>query len=228
MSLRVKICLSILLLNYAVAFSQLYYVNLPPGHNKLHLGDDRIPGVVGSPFLAENWDIGSIVLKNGNVIDSLPLRYNVYSKEIHFQSKNDTYILGSPDSVLSIRIKDKQLVYLPFEDNKHHQAYDYFEIISAAGMVQVLLRHTVTIVRSNYNIALNAGEKDDRIEHKSVYYLKKDNSVVQVDRRGANLYSLLKDKAQELKEYASKNRISFNNGDDLTRMAEYYNTLYFK
>lgn len=225
MLLRLSICLSVIIFNCGIAFSQLYYVHLPPGHNKLYVGDDRIPGVVGSPFLSDEWMNGNITLYNGRVINDLPMRYNVYLKEMHYQADNNVYILGSPDSVLFITLNDKRFMYLPFEEKKKETQKDYFEVVSG-DVAQLLLRHTVNMLKSNYNIALNAGEKNDRLEHKSIYYLRKDNSNVLIDKKGESVYRLLADKSKELRDFASKNRISFTNEADLKKLVEYYNSFF--
>lgn len=220
---RLSICL-LVFLNSGIAFSQLYYLSLPPGHNKLYVGDDRIPGVVGSPYLVDDWSKGNITLYNGKIVNDLNLRYNVYLKEFHYQADNNTYILGSPDSILFVEMGDKRFMYLPFEEKKKSKQKDYFEVLSGDGTAQLLIRHTVMLIKSNFNVALNAGEKNDRLEHKSAYYLKKDNSIVLIDKRGQSLFDLLSDKSRELKDYAMKNHLSFTAKDDLMKIIEYYNS----
>lgn len=216
---------SVLCLSCGVAFSQLYYVNLPPGHNKLVTTDERIPGIVGSPYFSDNWSKSEITLLNGKVINDLFLRYNVHSGEIHFQTDNKTYILGSPDSVVSIDMYDKRFVYLPYQEKRSAQKKDYFEVFSSDGMVQILIRHSRDVVKSNYNVALNTGEKDDRMVPKQTFYIRKENSNVEVDKRGDNVYELLKDRSGELKEFVKRNKISFTQGEDLKQLVEYYNSL---
>lgn len=227
MSLRINICLSILIFNCSIAVSQLYYVTLPPGHIKLHEGDDRIPGVSGSPFLSDDWSMGSITLNNGKVIDSILLKYNVYNSEMQFQAGKEIFVLGSPDSVLFVTLNDKRFMYLPFLDKKKKPLKEYFEVYSGDGMLLILIRHTVEVIKSNYNVALNTGEKNDRLQHKKSFYLKKDNEIVLIDKKGENLFSLLKDKSKELRDFTSQNHLSFTKGDDLERIIKYYNSIYF-
>ncbi|MGE5406856.1 MAG: hypothetical protein ACM3NR_04005 [Methanosarcina sp.] len=224
MFLRISAFLSILIFNCSIAVSQLYYLNLPPGQNKLYVGDKRIPGLVGSPYLSDDWSTGSITLYNGNVINNLPLKYNVYLKEFHYQADKNEYILGSPDSVLFITMNGKRFMYLPFEEKKIKQK-DYFEVLTGDES-QLLLRHTASITKSNYNIALNAGEKDNRLEQKKLYYLRKYESIVLIDKKGKNLYNLLNDKSEELKQFSLQNHLSFTNEDDLKRIIDYYNSFF--
>lgn len=206
---RLSLCISVVLLNCGISSAQLYYVNLPPGHNKITLGDNRIPGMAGSPYLSDEWSVGNITLHNGNVIEKLEMRYNVYAGEIHYKYDGKVYILGSPDSVRYISLNEgRYFVYLPFTDKKKGMQKDYFEYLSG-DVAQLLARHTVTVIKANYNVALDAGEKDDRLEHKSDYYLRKDKSIVLIDRKGENLLNLLSDKSRELRDFVSKNRLSY-------------------
>ncbi len=162
MSLRLNFCLAVLLFNCGILLPQLYYVKLPAGHDKIHTTNDRVPGLVGSPYLSDDWSKGSIALYNGDVIDDITLKYNVFKKEMLFQADGDIYVLSSPDSVLFITMGNRRFVYLPVNDRKKKSEKDYFEELSDGDVCRLLLRHTASILKSNYNVALNAGEKDDR------------------------------------------------------------------
>lgn len=226
MILRLGLILLLLLFKYEISVSQLYTVQFPPGYNKIN-PDKGISEVVGSPYLSDDWSNGSVKTYNGKVIDNLSLRYNVYEKQIQFQADNNIYFLGSPDSLLLVTLDDKHFLYLSFEDKNGLQK-DYFEDLSGDGEAQLLLRHTVIIIKSNYNVALNAGEKNDRLEHKSFYYIRKGSSVVLIDKKGDNLYNLLSEKSKELHDFVSLYHLSFTNKYHLKRMVEYYNSLYIK
>lgn len=223
---RLTICMLILLVTAGISTAQLYYVNLPPGHNKITLGDDRIPGVKGSPYLSDEWSMGTITLHNGSVIDSLEMRYNVFAGEIHYKHDGNVYILGSPDSVRYISMYgERYFVYLPYTDKKEGTLKDYFEFLSG-DVAQLLVRHTVTKIKSNYNVALDVGEKDDRLEHKNAYYLRKDKSIVLIDRKGETVLDLLSDKSRELRDFVSRNRLSFTREADLKRIVDHYNSFH--
>lgn len=226
MSLRLNFCLAVLLFNCGILLPQLYYVKLPAGHDKIHTTNDRVPGLVGSPYLSDDWSKGSIALYNGDVIDDITLKYNVFKKEMLFQADGDIYVLSSPDSVLFITMGDRRFVYLPVNDRKKKSEKDYFEELSDGDACRLLLRHTASILKSNYNVALNVGEKDDRMEHQSAYYLRKDNLVVPVDRKGENLYRLLADKSAELRDFVKERNLSFASQDDLKQIIDYYNSFY--
>lgn len=44
--------------------------------------------VAGSPFLMDSWQLGSLVINTNRRFDSVRVRLNVYSQEVHFLDKN--------------------------------------------------------------------------------------------------------------------------------------------
>lgn len=225
MLLRLSICLITLLVSTTkLSFSQLYTVQLPPGNNKI-LTEEPTPGVVGSPYLQDGWSKGSVNTSNGKIIDNLNLRYDVYKKEIQFQADNKIYILSSPDSLNSVIIGSRRFIYLSFKDKKTMQK-DYFEELSPVNKSQLLMRHTVRIIKSNYNKALNVGNKDDRFEHRSYYYIRKGNVIALIDKKGNSFFTLFAESSQELKKYVQQNSLSFSNREDIEQIVTYCNSLY--
>ena len=47
------------------------------------------PDVAGTPFLKEEWKLGSVVINTNRRFDSVKLRINAYSQEVHFQDRNN-------------------------------------------------------------------------------------------------------------------------------------------
>lgn len=210
--------------NLQSVISQLTTLQFPPGHNKIYVSNIS-PDVEGSPYLFENWVNGEVVLSNGGVIRDIAMNYSVYRKEMHFQSGKNTYVLGAVDSVKLIKLDKRQFVYLPYIEKKKKVSKDYFEELTNPDEAQLLLHHSSVLLKSNYNAALDVGNKNDRLEYKSAYFLKKNDTVVQIDKDGSNLLSLLDDGSNRIREFVAANNLSFTNQDDLIRIVEYYNSI---
>lgn len=192
--LRIYIGLLLILFGIQISFCQLTTIRFPPGHNKIYQTEgDHIDGAEGSPYLTDKWITGNIALSNGSVIESLPLRYNVFRGEFHFKHADDVYVIESPDSIDFIEMDNKKFTYLLFRNNKGKVEYDYFEVLLENGESKLLLRHTVTLVKSNYNVALNTGDKNDHWEHKNTYYLKKSNEVFLIRKNEKYILKALED-----------------------------------
>ena len=208
---------------YSEAKAQSGMIQLPPGYNKIYY-TDRIPGdVVGSPYLWEDWIKCSVSFRNGQILQDVAMRYNVYKGEMQYKTGKGIFIIGAPDSILSLKFSDRTFIYTKFDEN-NSQKKDYFEVVSD-GKAQILVRHMMQIIKSNYNVALDVGEKNDHLRLKEVYYVKKDNLVAEVDKKGKTLLNLLADKSVQLSDFIKKNHPSFKDKADLCRVTEYYNSL---
>src|SRR5262249_11718902 len=47
------------------------------------------PDVAGSPFLTDAWRLGSIVVNTNRRFDSVKVRLNIFSQEVHFMDRNN-------------------------------------------------------------------------------------------------------------------------------------------
>lgn len=223
MKKSIIICFFLFLGTYFV-FAQNIRIEMPPGYNKIIMGDE-IPGKVGSPYLNEAWLPGTILLKNGKKIEGLKYRYCVYNKEMQYQVKNVDYAIGAPDSLKEIQIGQKLFVYLSFADGNKHEK-DFFEVL-VQGKVNLLVRYIIVIIPANYNKALDVGDKNDEITIKETYYIQKDAELpFLIDKRGENVTRVMADRANDVKEFTSKEHISFKKKNDLIRLVNYYNSFF--
>lgn len=203
-------------------FSQAYKIELPAEHNKIIISESR-PNLDGSPFLIEDWQKGTIIMNNGDTVVSILLRYNVYKDEMQIQDKDIAYIIGRPDSIKMLKLGDLSFVYLSYnEEGKHKKGF--FEVLSQ-GSTCLLQHHYPVILPANYNVALNVGNKNDELTLKKKFFLNKDNTVVEIDKKGKNLISAFPSKGKEIQKYTKDNRLSFAKDTDLIEIAEFANTL---
>ncbi len=201
-------------------FSQGYRYELPVGHHKIVLIDSR-PNLDGSPYLSEDWQKGSILMKNGDTIVSIPLRYNVFKDEMQFQNEDKAYAIGSPDSIKKLMLGDLSFVYLGYNEDKKLKK-GFFEELSK-GSACLLQHHYPVILPANYNVALNVGNKNDQLSLKKKFFLKKDNNVIEIDKKGKNFVSAFNLKGKDIQKYVKDNNLSFNKETDLIQITNFAN-----
>lgn len=208
--------------SYAIAFSQSYRFELPPGENKIIIKDKPI-NLEGSPYLNEEWQTGSIFLSNGDTIPTINLRLNVLKGEMQYQFEEKTYVIGAPEGLKEIIIGGCVFIYLTYtKDSKLKK--NYFEVLSN-GKSSLLKYHYIVILPANFNPALNSGNKNDQIIHKMKYYAKIGDNFIEIDKRGKNLISAFGNKEALISKYIKDNKISLKNESDLITLIKYSNTL---
>lgn len=208
--------------SYTISFSQSYRFELPPGENKIIIKDKPI-NLEGSPYLNEEWQTGSIILKNGDTIPSISLRLNVLKGEMQYQYEEKTYAIGAPEGLNEIIMGRRIFKYLTYtEDSKLKK--NYFEVLSN-GKSCLLKYHYIVILPANFNLALNSGNKNDQIVHKMKYYAKIGDSIIEIEKRGKNLISAFGNNEALISKYIKENKISLKNESDLITLIKYSNTL---
>jgi hypothetical protein len=197
-------------------------IQFPPGYNVIVNGE-RIPGVVGSQYLSEEWGNGRITFNDGHVIDSISLRLNAYRNEMHFLDKGTEYSIGCPDKIKEVLINNRKFIYYPYkEDNSI--LHKYFEVL-VEGKVNLLVLFTIKRIESNYNIALSVGEKDDHLELSEQYFVAINNSIIKLDKRGSKLFNSLGEKGDALKKWIKEEDLSFKKKEDLVKIVSYMNEI---
>jgi len=211
-----------LLLFSISVLSQNFRIDLPPGQNKIIIQDAR-PNLDGSPFLYEDWQNGTIYFHNGDTIKTIMLRYNVYKNEMQYLNEEKAYAIGCPENIKEIIIGAHSFIYLNYSD-EGKPSKGFFEVLSK-GKTNLLLLHYPVILPANFNIALNSGNKNDQLSLKSKYYLKSNEIVVEIDKRGKNYISVFAQKEAEIQRYVKDKGLSFRKENDLITLTNFVNSL---
>jgi len=205
-----------------VVYDVIHRFELPPGQNKIIINDSR-PNLDGSQYLYDDWQKGSIFLNSGDTIKTIKLRFNVFKNEMQFQNNDQVYAIGSPENIKEIILGAHSFIYLNYnEDGKPKKSY--FEIISR-GNSCLLQFYYSEILPSNFNVALNSGNKNDQLSMKKKYFLKKGDTVIQIDKKGKNIVSAFELRGKEIQKYAKNNKLSFKNESDLIAIINFANSL---
>lgn len=182
------------------------------------------PGIEGSPYLIEDWQQGYIIMKTGDTIPSIKLRYNVYKDEMHFMVDEKVYSIGIPDRIKILVLGDSPYFYFSYkEDNEIKKGF--FEVLSL-GKSCILKHYYYGIVQPNYNPILNTGSKMKQLVLKKKYFLKtKDNDIIEIDKKGEQFFSAFGSNGNIIKQYSKDNDLSFKEESDLIAIVSFANSL---
>jgi len=219
---RIILTLFVFWFSVMYVFSQTFKLELPPGQNKI-ISKEASPNLDGSPFLNEEWAKGSIIMKNGDTIPEIMLRYNFHHGEMQFQHKEKVYAIGTPEVIKEVIMDGHTFVYLSYSDGGVSKS-SFFETL-CAGKSSLFALYYPQILPANYNVALNSGNKNDQLILRKKFFLKKGESVLPIDKKGKNLISAFEQKGKEIQKYAKDNNLSFKKEPDLITITKYVNSL---
>lgn len=207
---------------FEFAQAQNIRIQAPPGYNYIYTDLDFPSGTEGSPYLDE-WQKAEIVFRNGQKFPELMVRYNVYTNQMLFQHSGKTFIIGAPDSIAEIKFRSRTFVYREYiKGNKLEKSY--FEI-AVPGKVALLYKYEIEMIRANYNVALNIGNKNNRLELRQHQFLMANYQLTELTRKSKPII-FFSDKNKEISEFMDKEGLSFKTREELVKIVSYYNGLF--
>ncbi len=182
----------------------------------------ELKGVEGEIYVGENWPLGTIVLRNGGIIDNYLLRYNILVDQMQFIENKDTLAFASPQELSTLTFDKHTFIYEAYQcDNTIR--YGYFELIEP-GKNRLLLKRLVTFEMPDAKNPVNADGTKYFIDE--CYFISKPGKAaykIMCNRKSA--LSVLNEHQDEIDEYLRITGNKVKNPDDLKKLVSYYNTL---
>lgn len=183
------------------------------------LGEDSEQPVEGSPYLAQEFAMGSVITAK-RVFPDIEMRYNIHADVIEFRQKNQTYWLDPLPEIVRVDFGDHHMV-VGAEDGS--QRWGFYELLDS-GAVMLLVRHRVAFQEGRPPQALQSEATPARYTRmpEMYFYQKKGGLLTRV----TNLKRLLADlpgDRKALAEFADLESISVRKREDLVRLIRYCN-----
>lgn len=186
-----------------------------------YLTKTRKPKAIeGSLYLNERWQ-ESLLLTPQNKVIKVPARYRVYDDEVQILFEGEVMKLF-PDSIKAIKIKDQVFLSLPYSDGKEKKR-SYFELLSE-GTVDLFLHRKMEIVKSDYNPALNLGQRNDELVIKEYYYYRKKSGTLRpMKQTKGGVLEALSNRKKAVAQFAKSNKLGVRKRSDLVAIFDFYN-----
>lgn len=198
------------------SFAQIAYAQQPNNHwdaGKIK-GERFIPysSYNGFPFLTEDWNLGKIEFTNGEIADSLSLRYSSYKDELIYYNR-DIWTMITIDKASINRftftdIDGRTRTFIKQYFDNFAKSYRFFEVLSS-GEISLLAYLKVILNTTSAYHDDNGNLKNMAYDHNYQFYFyapEKGYTLVRM-----NLASLLSkfDKTEQkpIKKLLRKNKI---------------------
>ncbi|HNP20301.1 MAG TPA: hypothetical protein PKL31_17805 [Fulvivirga sp.] len=220
---NIKIKLSLLLLYSAINVNGQGYVGGDTGKGtqistvpggivqEMNLSE---PKTEGNTYLFQNWVSADITLSDGKLITGLPIRYDLYNNGLEIKTSNNIRFLSA------IRIKEfnyynelgiEVTLINPLSIvNINPEIPSSFLKIEGQGKWSLYQQKYVKLIKSNYNAALDMGNRNNKMIIESQFILSNDKVafIVKGNKRNFSrnfedpelVYSFLKDNKLNLNE----------------------------
>jgi hypothetical protein len=171
------------------------------------------PDVTGSPFLNDDWKIGALIANSNYRFDSVKVRLNLFSQEVHFMDKNKNemalakgYIKAIilPNPVTGAPTGPKFQNGFPAIDEQ--DTYNFYEVL-AEGKLWLLLSIRKVIAKEKDEMS---GEVKKEYRAYEDYYIFDGKTMERVKKGNVTI---------------DGKPVKYKNIDDLKKVIDQYNAL---
>jgi len=184
--------------------------------------------ILGSPYLTNEFEEGTMTTLDGTVIPGLMYRYDIYGDRMQFIINGDTAIINKPLALRSLELGNRKFVYEVFLVDEGKVATGYFEVIEENEYMTVLFRRAIELEQDIYvsNYGGGGGTKEFKMKNVNSYFVKPIDSAALRVRNKKDFLNTLSDHQDHVKQYMKDHKISVKKEKDLMEVAKYYNSLH--
>ncbi len=174
--------------------------------------DNRYQGFKGHPYLFQDWKMGSVITKKGQVISDVNLKYNVHRDELSLQKASDSEVItifNEQVSAFEIGIKSFKMV-------GNTEGNHFYEVL-VSGKSHLLARRHKILRKANYEGVYSAEQPYDQfVKVDSEYFLQtNDGALVPLKSTVKSLAAALGVNEKQLKAEIKANRFDIKKEMDL-------------
>ncbi|GHA71584.1 hypothetical protein [Pontibacter akesuensis] len=201
---------------------------------------DTTPAVIGTTFLTDNWSTGTLYFTLNRLLETEEFKYDLENNQFLIKTVNTPEPTLDQLRVIYSNTVDAFVLHDPIRGkrifinatnagltNEGQPVIGFLEVLVNDANMSLYRKIDTELLRSSYNVALNSGEKSDRIIKKEKYYLKQSDQKELGEvgkRKKQNLEHFSANKAA-VEDFVKKNNTDFTSQASLVNLVNYYNTL---
>lgn len=165
----------------------------------------RSNGVIGTPFLYDNAQLGQIVLQGGKVYDSIP--FNIYwaKNQLYIQNqgeKSEPFVVKNWEKIVTKEALPRVFVPMVWDSKPR-----VVELVYEATGKQVVGLHEKTLLPPTGQRDGYSGPQYDQFRLDVRYYLLEGSNKKEIKLSGNGIKDLAADKYEILREFVRKEKL---------------------
>ncbi|MBD1391888.1 hypothetical protein [Mucilaginibacter glaciei] len=183
--------------------------------------------VEGSPYLAKDYNKGTVKVANGNTYKDVLIKYNQVDDVLYFPGKDDE-VLSFADPVTEFTInylKGGNSIAGHYRNGypaiDKNTVKSYYEVLTD-GTAQLLKRTSKYIVK---NKLYNSATETQTVNEENGFYIFAGGKMTLIKKDKKFVLPALGNKQNELEGYLKAEGLNLKNDKDLVKLVVYYNSL---
>lgn len=178
----------------------------------------KYENVTGSPYLIDDWSTALVKLQSGQTYKDVKVKYDQVSDELRFENNGQELVFINPIAEFKIKLPKKDLY---FKCGFAPDPKAFYQVLAEGKTTLIKKNRKVIVDKTPYNSATTVKVFEPQVR----YYLYKDNDLASVKANKKSILSALSDKKDALEAYIGKEKLDFDNNEDLSKLINYYNSL---
>ena len=136
--------------------------------------DNRYEGVKGTPFLFDDWSLGSVLYDNTLFSKELEYRYDVIKNDLHIRFRSGEVRIPDNFHILQFSLKDKQGKTHFFDHAlvTGERTDQFYEVLYSGKQTQLLKLVKKELRKADYKGAYSTDQRSDEFTTKTKYFLR--------------------------------------------------------
>jgi hypothetical protein len=195
--------------------------NNQTGGNAITEFDTSDKSVVGHPFFAEPWLVGSVRTISGRKFDNVQLRYSIFDFQLLCKQDNGSVIILDPKQIASFTLPGNNGQNIEFKPVVIKGEPLFAEVIFESNNIQGFMVHRKIFLKGR---ELNDGYSPNtrsRYETNNETWLVINGVQKQVKRTAASVSGAFDDRKKEIQAYIKKEKLKLTDNRDLAKVLAY-------
>ncbi|WP_276501897.1 hypothetical protein [Terrimonas pollutisoli] len=187
--------------------------------------NEKSADVKGQPFLFDEWKKGSVLLKTKEKVDSVLIKYNLYTDLLLVKVDEQEYQfnIDVQEFLIYHEVSNENLLFRSGYTPVPGMTEKSFYQVLYDGKTKLLLKHKKIITEE---LTSTPGVKAKVYEERPAYYiLTAGGKMEKMKKKGDSILNILGDKKKELTKMAEANNLKMTVDADLVKLLEYYDQI---
>jgi hypothetical protein len=187
--------------------------------------NEKEADIKGSPFLFDDWKKGNVLLKTKERIDSIFIKYNLYTDLLQVKIDDQEYqfnIEVSEFLIPDLVTNETALFRSGFSPVPGMNEKSFYQVLYD-GRPKLLLKHKKLI---GSEMTSTPGVKAKVFEDQNNYFiLTASGKMEKIKKKNKGIQDLLEGEIEALKKMVESNKLKLVNDEEIIRVLEYYDSL---
>ena len=177
----------------------------------------------GTPFLLDDWQKGTIYMKDGEKVDYDEMVYNLFNDQFWVKKEGGVKSIVFNSDVAYCELGGKKFVFKPYRQNDKDK--DGLQELLAEGKLSLMRLYSCKFIPGEKMTSAYQAPAKPRFAINKDFYYQDGDSVALPLPSGKDLFAIFGDAQEKMASYARENKLKLKKEEDLIKLFNHYNSL---